>query len=72
MSDRTPLSADELWAKAGSDQPITRDDLGISTPQPPDGLQALNEGFNIGQFNDQSDYIITPPTPIDHVNKDVK
>lgn len=45
---------DEMLKMAGQERPIQRDELGIQTPSTQDGLQALNEGFNFLQFNDQS------------------
>lgn len=40
-----PLTAKELWEKAGTNKHITREDLGIDTPRTNDGLQVFNEGF---------------------------
>ena len=53
QKNSTPID-DEMLAMASQDKPISRDNLGIQTPSTPDGLQALNEGFNFLQFNDQS------------------
>lgn len=43
-----------MWDLAGQDRPIDREEIGIKAPKSSDGLQALNEGFNFLQFNDQS------------------
>lgn len=53
QKNSTPTD-DEMLAIASQDKPISRDDLGIQAQSTPDGLQALNEGFNFLQFNDQS------------------
>lgn len=45
---------DQMWDLAGEDRPISRREIGIEAPKSSDGLQALNEGFNFLQFNDQS------------------
>ena len=44
------LSNDDLWDKAGSGQPITRDDLGISSDTRNNGTQVLKEGFDLSGF----------------------
>ena len=54
MGDNKDISDDEMLAMASQDRPISREELGIQTPSTNDGLQALNEGFNFLQFNDQS------------------
>lgn len=40
------LNDEELWNKAGSGQPITRDDMGLNQNNRENGLQSLNEGFD--------------------------
>lgn len=49
-----PNDDDQMWDLAGQDRPIDREEIGIKAPKSSDGLQALNEGFNFLQFNDQS------------------
>lgn len=44
---------DQMWDLAGQDRPISREEIGIDTPTSSDGLQALNEGFDFLQFNNQ-------------------
>ena len=46
-------SDDQMWDLAGQDRSISRDEIGVDTPKSHDGLQALNEGFNFLQFNNQ-------------------
>lgn len=45
---------DQMWNLAGQDRSISREEIGVDAPKSSDGLQALNEGFNFLQFNDQS------------------
>ena len=54
MCQKNTPTDDEMLAMASQDRPISRDEIGIQTPSTSDGLQALNEGFNFLQFNDQS------------------
>ena len=54
MSDEKQLNDDQLWDRAGTNKPITKNDMGIDTSISIDGLQTLNEGFNLLQFSDQS------------------
>lgn len=44
------LSDDELWSKAGTNQPITRDEMGIGSATRNDALQVLKEGFDISSL----------------------
>lgn len=44
---------DHMWDLAGQDRSISREEIGVNTPKTQDGLQALNEGFNFLQFNNQ-------------------
>lgn len=55
------FAKEELWEKAATDQPITREDLGIMTPSSPDGLNVLPEGFfsntpSMRPINDRFDF----------------
>lgn len=54
MSDEKQLNDDQLWDKAGTNKPITKNDMGINTSTSMNGLQTLNEGFNLLQYTDQS------------------
>ena len=40
------LSNDDLWNKAKTNDPITRQDIGIQASSSKDGLQILTEGFD--------------------------
>lgn len=44
-ADNSGINKKTLWEKAGTDEPITRGDLGIPEPQDNSGMQALNEGY---------------------------
>ncbi len=39
------LSKQELWDKAGSNERITRVDVGVPQPMDNSGMQSLNEGY---------------------------
>lgn len=54
MSQKNTLTDDEMLAMASQDKSISREELGIQTLSTPDGLQALNEGFDFLQFSQHS------------------
>ena len=39
------LSKQDLWAKAGTSEQITRSDIGVRPAENNSGVQALNEGY---------------------------
>ena len=41
------LTDEQLWDKCGSGQPITREDLGLSSENRHNGVQTLREGFEV-------------------------
>lgn len=49
----TRLSDDQLWAKAKSNEPIIRSDVGIEKNNNSNGIQLLNEGLDLSLFNAQ-------------------
>ena len=48
------LSADALWDKAGTDQPITKSDIGINKSMNGNGMIKSERELNILKYNDQS------------------
>lgn len=44
---------DQMWDLAGQDRTISREEIGVDTPKSSDGLQAMYEGINFLQFNNQ-------------------
>ena len=50
--NRQQLSNDDLWCKAGTNEPITRQDINIRASSSNNGLQNLSEGFNLLQADE--------------------
>ena len=48
------ISDDELWARVGRGENISRSDIGVDQPSRTDGLQSLNEGFNVLTYNNHN------------------
>lgn len=54
MDKNIALSDDELLAKCGTNQHISTADMGVE-PVDTSGLKALNEGFDVLHYADNSD-----------------